>query len=252
MFSVVEIDKTFSYEGEFTPYSPYVYESIATIGAGLQVESIATYWTSTFGADGTYNTVATQIESMTLDSIFELTKQDSLVDCQATQSSFYFDATLQVLYVHIAHTDNLLAHTVETGVLYGYCSDTVRYFRNQLYRPIVQSIPSLSDQADPLQYGIMAFGGGSIVFTNDVTSGLGLFDTDEKLYGNPVRIKRGSEGDDYDDLVLVFSGYVKDIETTTATMTLEVGDKRERLGWNILLRYTMLLTHIILTLWHGR
>ena len=75
----------------------------------------------------------------------------------------------------------------------------------------------------------MAFGGGSIVFTNDVTSGAGLFDTDEKLYGNPVRIKRGKEGDDYDDLVLVFSGYVKDIETTTATMTLEVGDKRERL-----------------------
>jgi hypothetical protein len=229
MYSVVEIDKTFTYEGEFTPYSPYVYESIVTVNSGLQVESIATYWTSTFGADGTYNTVATQIESMTLDSIFELAKQDSLVDCQSTQSSFYFDATLQVLYVHISHTDNLLSHSVETGVLYGYCSDTVRYFRNQLYRPIVQSIPSLSDQADPLQYGIMAFGGGSIVFTNDVTSGLGLFDTDEKLYGNPVRIKRGKEGDDYDDLVLVFSGYVKDIETTTATMTLEVGDKRERL-----------------------
>ena len=74
----------------------------------------------------------------------------------------------------------------------------------------------------------MAFGGGSIVFTNDVTSkGVGY--STRKLYGNPVRIKRGSDGDDYDDLVLVFAGYVKDLETTTATMTLEVGDKRERL-----------------------
>ncbi len=27
MFAVVEIDKTFSYEGSFTPYSPYVYDS---------------------------------------------------------------------------------------------------------------------------------------------------------------------------------------------------------------------------------
>lgn len=229
MFSVVEIDKTFSYEGTFTTYSPYVYQSIVTVNAGLQVESIATYWTSTFGADGNYNTVATQIESMTLDSIFELTKQDSLVDCQANQNSFYFDATLQVLYIHIAHDDNLFAHTIETGILFGYCSDTVRYFRNQIYRPIVQSIPSLSDQADPLQYGIISFGGGSITFTNDVTDGVGLFDSDEKLYGNPVRIKRGQEGDAYEDLVLVFAGYVKDIETTTATMTLEVGDKRERL-----------------------
>lgn len=229
MFSVVEIDKTFTYDGSFTNYSPYVSKSIVTVGVGYEVESVATFWSSTFGITEEFNTTAIQIESLTLDSIFELTKQDSLVDCQSTQSSFYFDATLQVLYVHIVHTDNLLAHTVETGVLYGYCSDTVRYFRNQPYRPIVQSIPSLSDQADPLQYGIMAFGGGSIVFTNDVTSGIGLFDTDEKLYGNPVRIKRGSDGDDYDDLVLVFAGYVKDLETTTATMTLEVGDKRERL-----------------------
>lgn len=229
MFSVVEIDKTVSYEGTFTTYSPYVYQSIVTVNAGLEVESIATYWTSTFGADGTYNTVATQIESLTLDSIFELTKQDSLVDCQSQESSFYFDSDLQVLYIHIAHDDNLMAHTTETGVLYGYCSDTVRYFRNQIYRPIVQSIPSLSDQADPLQYGIIAFGGGSITFTNDTTDGIGLFDADEKLYGNPVRIKRGQEGDEYEDLVLVFAGYVKDIETTTAIMTLEVGDKRERL-----------------------
>ena len=229
MFAVVEIDKTFSYEGSFTPYEPYIYSSIVTVGAGLQAESIATYWTSTFGADGTYNDEILQINGITLDQTLEFTEQDNLADCKSTQNSFYFDATDQVLYIHIAHNDNLLAHTVETGVMYGYCSDTVRYFRNQLYRPIVQSIPSISDQADPLQYGIIAFGGGSIVFTNDVTSGVGLFDTDEKLYGNPVRIKRGSDGDDYDDLVLVFAGYVKDLETTTATMTLEVGDKRERL-----------------------
>lgn len=229
MYSVVEIDKTFAYDGSFTNYSPYVSKSIVTVGAGYEVESVATFWTTTFGITEEFNTTAIQIESLTLDLIFELTKQDSLVDCQANQSSFYFDSTLQVLYVHIAHNDNLMAHTVETGVLYGYCSDTVRYFRNQIYRPIVQSIPSLSDQADPLQYGIISFGGGSITLTNDTTDGVGLFDSDEKLYGNPVRIKRGKDGDKYEDLVLVFAGYVKDIETTTSQMTLEVGDKRERL-----------------------
>lgn len=45
MFAVVEIDKTFSYEGTFTPYEPYIYSSIIMVGAGLQAESIATYWT---------------------------------------------------------------------------------------------------------------------------------------------------------------------------------------------------------------
>jgi len=74
----------------------------------------------------------------------------------------------------------------------------------------------------------MSFGGGSIVMVNDVESNIGIFDTDEKLYGNEIRIKAGYEGDEYEDLVLLFVGYIKDYTTTTSTMTIEVADKRER------------------------
>jgi hypothetical protein len=218
MFNVVEIDKTYLYENSFTPYNPYVYQTVTAIS------SVASYWTDTFGADGTYNSELVQIESVTIDSIFQVNSVDTLADCLTQENSFYFDYDNQLLYIHVPHSYGTAGRTFEIGRLFGYCSDTVRYFRNQIYQPIVQSIPNISDQADPLQYGIIAFGGGSVTLTND-----GTFDTDEKLYGNEVRIKRGAEGDTYDDLILMFTGYVKDYTTTTRDISIEVGDKRERL-----------------------
>ena len=222
MYSVVEIDKTNILASSFVPYSPYVYVSTVSISA------VATYWTTTFGADGTYNAVALVISSITIDGVQELDSQTSLADCLSNEKSFYFDFDNQLLYVHPDHTTNINAVEVAQGVSFGYCSDTVRYFKNQIYRPIVTSIPTISDSADPLQYGFMSFGGGSIVMVNDVEAGIGIFDTDEKLYGNEIRIKAGYEGDDYEDLVLLFVGYIKDYTTTTSTMTIEVADKRER------------------------
>jgi len=70
----------------------------------------------------------------------------------------------------------------------------------------------------------MAFSGGSVVLSND-----GEFDTFEKLYGNTIRLKIGKDGDDYTDLITIFSGYIKDYTTTTKDITIDIGDNREKL-----------------------
>ena len=57
----------------------------------------------------------------------------------------------------------------------------------------------------------------------------GLFDKDEKLYGNEIRIKRGKEGDTYDQLILMFAGYIRDYTVTTSEFIIDCADKRERL-----------------------
>lgn len=229
MFSIVEIDKSTIYLGAFVAIHPYVYKSIVTVDTGREVEAIASYWTSDFEASGTFNAVAKNIQSVTIDYVFTVPKVASLADCKTDQNSFYFDIDEQVLYIHTPHDKTIFGGVVASGIVYGFCSDTVRYFKDQIYQPIVQSIPNISDSADPLQYGIMAFGGGTITLVNDVEANVGLFDTDEKLYGNDVRIKRGDDGDAYEDLVLLFSGYVKDYTTTTSLLTLDVADNRERL-----------------------
>jgi hypothetical protein len=225
MFTVVEIDKVYTLDSAFTPLHPFVYKSVTTVSATSGVTAIADYWTTTFGASGTFNDDAITVESFSIDRILYLDKVDDLATCKTTEESFYFDSTNQYLYIHLPHEYGINSHVYEIGSLFGYCNDTVRYFRDQLYAPILQSAPVFNESADPLQYDMMGFSGGSIVLTNHDE----LFDADEKLYGNSVRIKRGSEGDDYDDLTLMFEGYVKGYRLTTQDVTFDIGDKRERL-----------------------
>ena len=219
MFSVAEIAKTFLSE-DFVPITSWVYSKQVTL---TQAEIDASYWVA-WGGTIDYNTTNRNVSSVYLDYIIGFTQMDSLIDCQAQEESFFFDSVNQILYIHVTHTENPFAQTIETGLLFGYCSDKVRYFGNQEYKPILQSIPTISQSADPLQYDIMAFSGGSVILSND-----GEFDTFEKLYGNMIRLKIGKEGDDYQDLITIFSGYIKDYTTTTKDITIDIGDNREKL-----------------------
>lgn len=219
MFSIAEISKTFLTDN-FTPLTSWVYSKQITL---TQAEIDASYWVA-WGGTIDYNQVNRSIQSVYLDFILNLDEMDSLEDCQGQEESFYFDAVNQILYIHVTHTENPFVQTVETGLLFGYCSDKVRYFGNQEYKPILLSIPTISQSADPLQYDIMAFSGGSVVLSND-----GEFDTFEKLYGNTIRLKIGKDGDDCTDLITIFSGYIKDYTTTTKDITIDIGDNREKL-----------------------
>ncbi len=223
MFTVIEIDKISPLFNNFTPYAPYVYSSILAISPASP-HTIASYWATTFGASGDFSDVARNITSVVISTSFDVEEALNMGDLIAQENSFYFDYDNQELYIHFPHFWTPEIVSLATGQGWGYCSDTVRYFRNQLYRPIVKSVPQLSDATDPLQYGIIAFGGGQVVMVND-----GHFDVDEKLYGNNIRIKRGQEGDDYDDLILMFSGYIRDYTTTTQEFVIDIADKRERL-----------------------
>ena len=219
MFSIAEISKTFITE-HFVPLTSWVYSKQITL---TQAEIDASYWVA-WGGSIDYNQVNRSISSVYLDYTLNLAEMDSLIDCQGQEESFYFDADAQILCIHVTHTENPFAQTVETWLLFGYCSDKVRYFGNQEYKPILLSIPTITQSADPLQYDIMAFSGGSVVLSND-----GEFDTFEKLYGNTIRLKIGKDGDDNTDLITIFSGYIKDYTTTTKDITIDIGDNREKL-----------------------
>jgi hypothetical protein len=219
MYSIAEIAKTFLTD-HFVPLTSWVYSKQVTL---TQAEIDASYWVA-WGGTIDYNQVNRSISSVYLDYTLNLAEMDSLEDCQSQEESFYFDAVNQILYIHVTHTENPFAQTIETGLLFGYCSDKVRYFGNQEYKPILLSIPTITQSADPLQYDIMAFSGGSVVLSND-----GEFDSFDKLYGNTIRLKIGKEGDDYTDLVTIFSGYIKDYTTTTKDITIDIGDNREKL-----------------------
>ena len=224
MFNLVEIDKITLYEGIFTPISPYIYQT------QISNTAIATYWTLTFGASGDYNDIVLDVPDFTFDSSYNLLKQESYNDMLNQVSSFYFDYDTQLLTINLAKNYNpYSAGLSEIGILYGYSDDTVRIFDDRQYFPIVQSIPSITEQTDPLQYGIIAFSSGSIELSNPIVNNKFLFNAFDKFYGSKVEIKRGEEGETYEDLTTVFSGYISNSQTSTNSQTFTLGDNREKL-----------------------
>ena len=76
MFTIVEIDKTGPLLGALTNLAPYVYASIISI-APASPYSIAPYWTTIFGADGTYNATDKNVTGVTLNTIFDVEEVDT-------------------------------------------------------------------------------------------------------------------------------------------------------------------------------
>ena len=224
MFNLVEIDKRTSYPNDYVPIEPYVfYMQIAN-------SSIADYWTSTFGADGTYNDVLYQINSVTIDNTTNLTAKTSYADMADDELSFYFDYDNQLMYINAGENINLAASSIASGVMYGYSDDTVHYFNNQEYIPIVLSIPSISQNTDPLEYGIISFSSGTVELANSITDDAFFFNGKENFYGNTIRILRGEDDQNYSDFTTVFSGYISNAKTSTTTETLTLGDNREKMA----------------------
>jgi hypothetical protein len=219
MYNILELEKISELaDAYFAPYDPWVYV------AQLTFPTVATFWTDILGAEDDTNKVNTTVTSIRFDNTIVYAEADTLNDCIATEQSFYWDQSSQLLYVHVQHNATPSGSTITGGNLYGFTDDTVRYFNHVLYRPLLRSVPAISQSADPLQYGIISFSGGSAELTND-----GFFDDIEPLYGNLAVIKRGEEGDGFDDLTHVFTGYIKDYTTALESFTVDIGDKRERL-----------------------
>lgn len=73
-------------------------------------------WTLVSGKTYTYSCGACGYISQTFADSIKLTVKTSVADVESTASTFYYDATNDVLYVHIADGTDPTDHTIEVGV----------------------------------------------------------------------------------------------------------------------------------------
>ncbi len=225
MFNLLEVEKTEDYTNCFTPYSPFIFVTqISTTNTEQD-----NYWVNVFGAENNYNSVQKRVTTVVLNYETEYIEEDSYADMSTQEESFYFDYDSQLLYVHVSEDVNIEAANLFVGITVGYSDDTVRYFDNQIYLPLITSIPTISYDADPLEYAVMSFSSGDVTLSNMMVDGELLFNGTEKLYGSNATIKRGEDGDSYDDLVTVFSGYINNATTSTTEETISIYDNRSKM-----------------------
>lgn len=228
-FGVVEIVKPFPLDvSEFTFYAPFVVFSQVTTNSTFASTS---YFTTTFGAADETNKEVLNIKSIIRDLVNNYSQQDTLADCLSNETSFYFDTTDQLLYIHVEHDVNFFAADWHFGKVFGFTTDEVRQFNGIDYLPEVISIPNLKREVDPIYISKASLWGGDIVMRNDQVVGgstIGIFDGETGLNGQQVDILFGQDGDDYTDLIGVSRNFIENIELNLSEARLITKDMREK------------------------
>lgn len=157
------------------------------------------------------------------------TQVASLLLVSSTQESWYFDATNEILYIHLVNSDAPNMHSIFIGKANGYAFSAIvpegstSYYDGRLLR-----VPDLGRERDPMFFGKLVYPSAQIELIN----GDGYFDTfaeDNNIYGNPGRIKLGYAGLDLADYKILFSGYIERTDISDETFSLALTDKRKQL-----------------------
>ena len=215
----------------FTPYSAFVYKCLPAR------RTTADWWTVTFGGPADDSDAVLNIGSMLeLPNTF-YSSVNSIADAQSQNKSFYWDAGNQILYVHIDQSTLPVKESFSNGATFGYTDSDVIYIDGIEYLPLLQSVPSLSRQADLASYDQMAFISGAMQFDNTG----GAFDSviNDDIYGNDVFVYYldaviGVNDYTHNDLVPISSLYIEDYDFDLETFTLNVQDQRKSHNSDIL------------------
>ncbi len=173
-----------------------------------------------------------KIGSCLVDAEF-FTKVTSIELCRSTEKSFYYDRTNVQIYIHFEDWAPYLGQIIRQGVVNGFCdvaNSNGAYYDGIYYEPRIKSVSNLSQKKDPLFYGVQAFQTGSISFEND-----GFFDNydDQNIYGQPIRLRIGIDGYEYDEFEQIYEGFVNDYPYDFSSFSLKIKDKRDNLSRKI-------------------
>lgn len=169
------------------------------------------------------------IRSLKVNKI-NYSKVDSLSDCRSTDSSFYYDYATTKLYIHFADFEPPLDKEIFFGAALGYAIQNntgTYYFNDFYYEPRALFIGSLKKQIDPLFWGLLKFDKMTAKFINND----GHFDDwrSRNLFGQACRILYGDVSDTYDNLDILWQGYIEDDNMTFENFSLTCQDHRKKL-----------------------
>jgi hypothetical protein len=203
------------------PYDAFTYK------VRLTLESVDSDLLALFPGLDDYNDARLTTVQQVEVGLVKYVMVSSIALCLSTESSWYWDALGQEVYIHYEHDINPFSKFLEIGTVLGFTDGGVEYFNDIPYRPIVVSFPDVYEQVDALLSPTMAFSDISVTLKNDGKA----FDEDPKLCGMTCRVLRGEDAYAYGDFELlienVVSSYILDI--TTDELTIKGSDKRRQL-----------------------
>lgn len=204
------------------------------------VRTTASYWTTTFGAQGDDSTTEESISFMVENPNIRYRRVNSVNDCIATEQSFFWDDADQLLYAHITHNSRPDYELYSLGIIGGYSNQGVTYIEGEEYLPLLRGVPSIAQKADLINYDRLSLVSGSV--TMDNTGGdfdqyiiKNIYGNDLNLYYLPSDIVDPQRS----DMVQLASFYIEDYSFSKSQFVLKVQDKRKSQNSKILTETTV-------------
>jgi hypothetical protein len=144
----------------FVNHAPFVYSLLP--GS----YKAASYWVTKFGALDQSRTGTIFIQAFTRAVTVAYTKRDTLQDCIDNEQSFFWDNANQKLYVHFEHDQEGDTDVYQYSEFLGFSDRELIYIDNQEYLPLIESVPSVKQSVDIINYSKPSFVNGSIKLRN--------------------------------------------------------------------------------------
>ena len=199
-------------------------------GAGIWVvDALNVYeWVDDTLLDGFTAQEFDVIGSVNVDGI-QLTEVDTLGEVTTSPQSFFYDKDGRRLTIRIVDYDEPGIHDIWIGVIYGYSFDEFTPDTGAVpYEGRLLGAPSVSISRDPLFYGKITYGGGSVVI-NNADGDLDTLAEENDIYGNAARIYFGYKDIQLSTYTQLFTGYIGRISTGELRVPVQIQDIRKQL-----------------------
>jgi len=176
-----------------------------------------------------WNDAAKTVGSVRVDNE-DFTETTTLASCRSTEKSFFYD-TDTILYIHFENWNPPhVFERIELGIVNGFATEDC-YQNDVFYEGRVEVLPTITKTKDPLYFGLIRFGGGSV----DLLNNDGFFDAfiEDTIFGQPCRIKFGGDDLAYADYYELFTGYVEDFTIDSTRFNCRIVDERKKLARNL-------------------
>lgn len=107
------------------------------------------------------------------------------------------------------------------NTILGFTDEKSREIDGMVYKAGLDYTPTINDEADNLEYGVMKFATENIHLINTK----GEYDAVTRYFGNNIRIKREANG----NIKGLYEYYIKNVKIKEDKITFVCGDRRERL-----------------------
>ena len=214
----------------------------------------ADYWTSAFGAPAESSAESMHIGSFFRDGVNRYGLMASFLAVLAQERSFWWGVESSIvsyagipvtyagvvvtdgvsrqarLYVHLEHDEHILGPVYQYGKTQGFCKEQALYIDDIFYSPVLESIPSLSQEQDLEAYDALAFISGAAVFKNANGDLDWMIDTPPFGYECSIArlaLEKGVRGYTRADLTYRAALYVEDFSASLSKTTLNLQDRRK-------------------------